>query len=85
MNLVNLIARSLAYASLLGPWSIKMVNELDRCSKDTRNMRLTYPDRISPCPALLGTLTTIPARTGFKSIAPAPPARAKYNYLSDTL
>jgi DNA replication protein DnaC len=26
--------RSLAYGSLFGSWSVKVVNELDRCSKD---------------------------------------------------
>ena len=40
--------RSLAYASMFGPWSIKIVNELDRCSKDAQDMLLTYLDRMRP-------------------------------------
>ena len=40
--------RSLAYASMFGPWSIKVVNELDRCSKDAQDMLLTYLDRMRP-------------------------------------
>jgi hypothetical protein len=32
--------RSLAYGSLFGSWSVKVVNELDRCSKDAQDMLL---------------------------------------------
>lgn len=35
--------RSLAYGSIFGSWSVKVVNELDRCSKDAQDMLLTLP------------------------------------------
>ena len=47
--------RSLAHTSLFGPWSVKVVNELDRCSKDAQDMLLTYLDRMKPGHAFLGT------------------------------
>jgi replication-associated recombination protein RarA len=47
--------RSLAYGSLFGSWSVKVVNELDRCSKDAQDMLLTYLDRMKPGHAFLGT------------------------------
>ncbi|MEX1114765.1 MAG: AAA family ATPase [Akkermansiaceae bacterium] len=47
--------RGLAYGSLFGPWSVKVVNELDRCSKDAQDMLLTYLDRMKPGHAFLGT------------------------------
>ena len=47
--------RSLAYGSLFGSWSVKVVNELDRCSKDAQDMLLTYLDRMRPGHAFLGT------------------------------
>ena len=47
--------RSVAYASMFGPWSIKVVNELDRCSKDAQDMLLTCLDRMRPGHAFLGT------------------------------
>ena len=40
---------------MFGPWSIKVVNELDRCSKDAQDMLLTYLDRMRPGHAFLGT------------------------------
>ena len=47
--------RSLAYGSIFGSWSVKVVNELDRCSKDAQDMLLTYLDRMKPGHAFLGT------------------------------
>ena len=47
--------RSLAYGSLFGSWSVKVVNELDRCSKDAQDMLLTYFDRMKPGHAFPGT------------------------------
>ena len=47
--------RSLAYGSLFGSWSVKVVNELDRCSKDAQDMLLTYLDRMKPGHAFLAT------------------------------
>jgi len=71
--------RSLAYASMFGPWSIKVVNELDRCSKDAQDMLLTYLDRMKPGHAFLGTtnldLTSLTERfqTRFQSVRLQPP------------
>jgi replication-associated recombination protein RarA len=71
--------RSLAYASMFGPWSIKVVNELDRCSKDAQDMLLTYLDRMRPGHAFLGTtnldLTSLTERfqTRFQSVRLQPP------------
>jgi len=71
--------RSLAYASMFGLWSIKVVNELDRCSKDAQDMLLTYLDRMRPGHAFLGTtnldLTSLTERfqTRFQSVRLQPP------------
>ncbi len=71
--------RSLAYASMFGPWSIKVVNELDRCSKDAQDMLLTYLDRMRPGHAFLGTtnldLSSLTERfqTRFQSVHLQPP------------
>ena len=34
LDLAHEWARSIVYTSFSGPWSIKVVNELDRCSQD---------------------------------------------------
>jgi replication-associated recombination protein RarA len=47
--------RHLSYGSIFGSWSIKVVNELDRCSKDAQDLLLTYLDRMKPGQAFLGT------------------------------
>ena len=47
--------RHLGYGSIFGSWSIKVVNELDRCSKDAQDLLLTYLDRMRPGQAFLGT------------------------------
>jgi len=71
--------RSLAYASMFGPWSVKVVNELDRCSKDAQDMLLTYLDRMKPGHAFLGTtnldLISLTERfqTRFQSVRLQPP------------
>jgi len=71
--------RSLAYASMFGPWSIKIVNELDRCSKDAQDMLLTYLDRMRPGHAFLCTtnldLSSLTERfqTRFQSVRLQPP------------
>jgi len=46
---------SLAYGSLWGTWSVRIVNELDRCSKDAQDLLLTYLDRLGGGKALIGT------------------------------
>lgn len=35
----------LPYGSLFGDWSVKVVNELDRCSREAQDLLLTYLDR----------------------------------------
>ena len=55
LDLAREWTRSLARTSLFGPWSVKVVNELDRCSKDAQDMLLTYLDRMKPGHAFLGT------------------------------
>ncbi len=71
--------RSLAYGSIFGSWSVKVVNELDRCSKDAQDMLLTYLDRMKPGHAFLGTtnldLSSLTERfqTRFQSVRLQPP------------
>lgn len=71
--------RSLAYGSIFGTWSVKVVNELDRCSKDAQDMLLTYLDRMKPGHAFLGTtnldLSSLTERfqTRFQSVRLQPP------------
>ena len=70
---------SLAYGSLFGPWSVKVVNELDRCSKDAQDMLLTYLDRMKPGHAFIGTTNLDVAnlterfQTRFQSVRLQPP------------
>jgi replication-associated recombination protein RarA len=72
--------RSLAYVSLFVPWSVKVVNELDRCSKDAQDMLLTYLDRMRPGHAFIGTTNLDVAglterfQTRFQSVCLQPPA-----------
>lgn len=71
--------RSLAFGSLFGSWSVKVVNELDRCSKDAQDMLLTYLDRMKPGHAFLGTTNldlgslTERFQTRFQSVRLQPP------------
>ena len=71
--------RSLAYGSLFGPWSVKVMNELDRCSKDAQNMLLTYLDRMRPGHAFIGITNldvsnlTERFQTRFQSVRLQPP------------
>jgi replication-associated recombination protein RarA len=71
--------RHLGYGSIFGSWSIKVVNELDRCSKDAQDMLLTYLDRMRPGHAFLGTtnldLNSLTERfqTRFQSVRLQPP------------
>jgi len=47
--------RELAYGSLFGDWSVKIVNELYRCSRDAQDLLLTYLDKLPPGRAFIGT------------------------------
>ncbi len=79
LDLVREWTRSLSYGSLFGPWSVKVVNELDRCSKDVQDMHLTYLDRMRAGHAFLGTTNLDPGslterfQTRFQSIRLQPP------------
>lgn len=72
--------RGLGYGSLFGPWSVKVINELDRCSKDAQDLLLTYLDRMPAGNAFLGTTNldignlTERFQTRFQSIRLQPPA-----------
>ena len=37
---------TLPYGSLFSNWSVKIINELDRCSKDAQDILLTYLDKL---------------------------------------
>lgn len=79
LNLAREWTRSLAHSSLFGPWSVKVVNELDCCSKDAQDMLLTYLDRMRPGHAFLGTTNldvsglTERFQTRFQSVRLQPP------------
>jgi replication-associated recombination protein RarA len=79
LNLAREWTRSLAHSSLFGPWSVKVVNELDCCSKDAQDMLLTYLDRMKPGHAFLGTTNfdvaalTERFQTRFQSVRLQPP------------
>ena len=79
LDLAREWTRSLAYGSLFGPWSVKVVNELDRCSKDAQDMLLTFLDRLPPGHAFLGTTNqdignlTERFQTRFQSVRLQPP------------
>ena len=79
LDLAREWTRSLAHTSLFGPWSVKVVNELDRCSKDAQDMLLTYLDRMKPGHAFLGTtnldVTSLTERfqTRFQPVRLQPP------------
>jgi len=71
--------KSLAYGSLFSRWSVRIVNELDRCSREAQDLLLTYLDRMPPGRALLGTsnlqldLLTERFQTRFQSVKLLPP------------
>ena len=45
----------LGYGSLFGDFSVRIVNELDRCSRDAQDLLLTYLDKLPPGRAFIGT------------------------------
>ena len=65
---------NLPLGNLFSNWSVKIVNELDRCSRDAQDILLTYLDRLPPGKALIGTsnlqldLLTERFQTRFQSI-----------------
>lgn len=54
-DLVREWMRGLCYGSLFSAWSVKIVNELDRCSREAQDLLLSYLDRLPPGRAFLGT------------------------------
>jgi replication-associated recombination protein RarA len=79
LDLAREWTRSIVYGSIFGSWSVKVVNELDRCSKDAQDMLLTYLDRMKPGNAFLGTTNldlgslTERFQTRFQSVRLQPP------------
>jgi len=47
--------RELHYGNLFSDWTVKIVNELDRCSRDAQDLLLTYLDKLPPGRAFIGT------------------------------
>lgn len=47
--------RDLHYGSLYSEWTVKLVNELDRCSRDAQDLLLSYLDKLPPGRAFIGT------------------------------
>lgn len=45
----------LAYGSLFSDWTVKIINEMDRCSRDAQDLLLTYLDMLPPGRAIIGT------------------------------
>lgn len=43
------------YGNMFSEWSVKLVNELDRCSRDAQDLLLSYLDKMRPCRAFIGT------------------------------
>jgi len=81
---------SLAYGNLFSPWSVKIVNELDRCSRDAQDLLLTYLDKLPSGRAVIGTsnlqldLLTERFQTRFQSIKiPSPTTEEIAEFLSD--
>lgn len=72
--------RALPYGSLFSHWSVRIVNELDRCSREAQDLLLTYLDRLPPGRAFLGTsnlqldLLTERFQTRFQAIKLLPPS-----------
>ena len=72
--------RALPYGSLFSSWSVKIVNELDRCSREAQDLLLTYLDRLPQGRAFLATsnmqldLLTERFQTRFQAIKLMPPS-----------
>ena len=55
LDVVREWLRGLAYGSLFGGWSVKVVNEFDRCTRDAQDLLLTVLDRMAAGHAFLAT------------------------------
>jgi replication-associated recombination protein RarA len=71
---------SLGMTSLFGVYSVKIINEMDRCTRDAQDLLLSYLDRLPPGRAVIGTsnlqldLLTGRFQTRFQSIKLKNPA-----------
>jgi len=80
VDLVREWMKALPYGSLFSSWSVRIVNELDRCSREAQDLLLTYLDRLPPGRAFLGTsnlqldLLTERFQTRFQAIKLLPPS-----------
>jgi replication-associated recombination protein RarA len=65
---------NLGATSLFGVYSVKIINEMDRCTRDAQDLLLSYLDRLPPRRAVIGTsnlqldLLTERFQTRFQSI-----------------
>ncbi len=65
---------NLGTCSLFGVYSVKIINEMDRCTRDAQDLLLSYLDRLPPGRAVIGTsnlqldLLTERFQTRFQSI-----------------
>jgi replication-associated recombination protein RarA len=70
----------LGTCSLFGVYSVKIINEMDRCTRDAQDLLLSYLDRLPPGRAIIGTsnlqldLLTERFQTRFQSIKLAAPS-----------
>jgi len=70
----------LGTGSLFGVYSVKIINEMDRCSRDAQDLLLGYLDRLPPWRAVIGTsnlqldLLTERFQTRFQSVRLAAPS-----------
>ncbi|MFZ9936335.1 MAG: AAA family ATPase [Luteolibacter sp.] len=71
---------TLGVCSLFGVYSVRIINELDRCTRDAQDLLLSYLDRLPPGRAVIGTsnlqldLLTERFQTRFQSIKLAAPS-----------
>ncbi len=71
---------ALGACSLFGVYSVKIINEMDRCTRDAQDLLLIYLDRLPPGRAVIGTsnlhldLLTERFQTRFQSIKLAAPS-----------
>ncbi|MBP7948898.1 MAG: ATP-binding protein [Verrucomicrobiales bacterium] len=72
----------LGMASLFGVYSVRIINEMDRCTRDAQDLLLSYLDRMPPGRAVIGTsnmqldLLTERFQTRFQAIKLAAPSTA---------
>ena len=80
VELVKQWMSSLGTCSLFGVYSVKIINEMDRCTRDAQDLLLSYLDRLPPGRAVIGTsnlqldLLTERFQTRFQSIKLAAPS-----------